>query len=382
VKRLLGLLVLIFMVFIAPTWAMQPSARVSGGVGLTKYGDDLYLAASLYPDIEIGRLGLGLELTLHVGPEGIRAEDWETLGNILGRSVRYIRWAHKGDPLHLVLGTLYTADVGTGILVGNYTNLSPTDTSSGFRRLGVIADADFGRAGIESLVSDLVAPGVYALRLYWRPVSAGAWQALSVGMSVAGDERIHAPYDSLSATAIDAFYPLRGKALEVYAHAARIADHGAGQGLGLRGRAGILLYRAEVRRIGGGFVATPFSHGYEGQGIDWDVFTPDGPATVGLVVATDALLWGGDFIASVQYELNKIGAGNHPRLVVALDGQGGKAHLRTTYTQEGSDAYRHFGAQMRMPTVYGASLDYSYEVVFSARKDPQRSLSVGVSFGH
>jgi hypothetical protein len=391
------LLVLMFTLASVSALAIQPDFHIGGGVGVARYGDDFYLSTSVYPDIHVGKLGLGLELTLNIGPEGIRAQDWDTLGKVLGRSVRYVRWAHKGDPLYLLFGTLYNAEIGTGILVGNYTNLSPTDTGSGIRRLGLVADVDMGLGGLESLVSDTLASGVHAVRLYVRPASFGqrlsAMNALTIGVSMARDGRGGYPYNELSAVAVDAYHPLHPM-LELYAHAASIKEHGAGEGVGFRGRIGALRYRAELRRMDAGFVPTPFSKGYEGGGIDWSKYPADGPPTVGYLAGAEVTLLGGGITGSVQHEVNKAAGSSRPRLtaVLAVQGPGLRAitgresQLRATYTQESaalesSDLYRHLGAQARVAIVHGVDLNYSYDVVFPYGEEPQRAFSMGVSFG-
>lgn len=398
-KRLMISLMLGLFLISRSTVAIQPDFHLGGGAGVARYGDDLYLSVSVFPDINVGQLGVGLELTVNIGPEGIRAEDWDTLGKTLGRSVRHIRWAHKGDALYLLFGTLYNAEMGTGILVGNYTNLSPTDTGSGTRRLGLIVDADLGFGGVESLISDTLASGVRAARFYVRPASLGqgmppTMDALTLGFAVAQDGRRDHPYNGLSATAIDAYHPLNPM-FEPYAYVATIKGHGMGEGVGFRGRVGVLRYRAELRRLDPDFVPTPFSRGYEAGGIDWSQYPVEGTPTVGYLFGAEMVLLGGGITGSVQRELNRAPTGGTcPRdtAMVAVQGPvlraltGRESQLRATYTREpaapgSSDPYQHLGAQARIAVVHGVDLHYSYDAVYPYGEEPQRTCSVGVSFG-
>lgn len=105
------------------------------GVQTFNEGDEevTYQTLSLMPDIGLGKFGLGLDLTLNyiMGSEDqfliIRSADWvpgeelDFLPLYLPK-LRYVRWGVKGDPLYVKLGSIDDATLGTGFIMGNYSN--------------------------------------------------------------------------------------------------------------------------------------------------------------------------------------------------------------------------------------------------------------------
>lgn len=380
--------------------AAQPEYQLGGGLGVTQIGDQFYLTTTVQPDLAIGKFGVGLELTLNFDKDGIRAEDWDTTQKSIARSIRYVRWGRKGDPLYLQFGTLSNAVIGTGVLVDNYMNVRTQDIQAGQRRLGLAADVDFGLGGVEALVNDTLDPSLYAGRVYVRPARfvpfLSPMEKLSVGMSMATDKRTENPYNGLKATALDVYYPIH-PAFIVFAHTASIEGHGNGRGAGIRGDLGPVSYVAEARNYDADFVPSLISKKYEQDGIDWIRYPADGTRTEGYLLGADLNLLEGDLVVGVKQEFNPASqTGSVPRVTgeLALKGQmlkmftGGRdASLSASYTKElvdpaTGDANGYLHAKASIAIVRGANLNYSYDVVYPYdHSEPQRNMSAGVSFG-
>jgi hypothetical protein len=322
--------------------------------------------------------------------------DWDSPEKSIARSIRYVRWAQKGDPFYLQFGQLNRSVIGTGILVDNYMNISGSEIRAGHRRLGLAMDMDLGLGGIEALVNDTLQPSVYAGRVYVRPASVVPYvpEKLTLGVSMATDTRKEAPYEQLKATAVDAYYPLH-PAFVLYAHVANIEDHGTGKGAGFRGELGPIAYVAEARSLDSDFVPSPFSKGYEDKGIDWLRYPKDGQRTEGYLLGADLNLMAGDLVLSVKQEMNKAAKVQNPRVTGEFEAKGillkaftgGRdASVSASYTRElvdpnEGDANEYLKAKATIAVVKGIDINYSYDLVVTPDKEVQRNMSAGVGFG-
>ena len=99
------------------------TTTLDGGIGMTWIDDQAYYNISFMPDISIGKLGVGLNLSLlyNVDTGHIRSEDWDS-GYDYARVIRYVRWGHKGDRFYTRVGALDAARIGHGFILGYYNN--------------------------------------------------------------------------------------------------------------------------------------------------------------------------------------------------------------------------------------------------------------------
>lgn len=160
------------------------------------------------PDISFGKFRLGLAAKLRFRFDGdaagevidIRDEDWVPAPTVPGRSffdlflpiVRYAHYGMDGEPLIIRLGSFDNATLGTGFIVGEYSN---TQLLPQRRLFGIDLDLD-GAAfdlpiiGIESLVGSLSARDVIAARVWSRPLYGLALPVISflqLGATAAAD---------------------------------------------------------------------------------------------------------------------------------------------------------------------------------------------------
>lgn len=372
----------------------KPEWGLAGGLGLTMMDDDFFISTSLYPDLSVGKLGVGLELTLNISKDGIRKEDWQPWNKALANSIRYVRWGNKGEPVYVKLGELNAHDVGTGILVGNYTNRSAADINTGSRKLGLVGDVDFGIAGVETLVNDFGTCSLIAGRAYIHPTrmvpALSKLDKLTIGVSWARDKRTADPFSGLQGSAIDAMLPLSSNML-LYAHKASLSDTngnlGSGMGAGLRGGFGPISFLAEIRKMDAGFVPSPFSKSYEQVGL-----RPGLPATQGYLLGVGLSVAKGDLVVGLQQEFNALAANKNPCITgsLQLKGEfikaftGGRpAELVADYTKEltqgGSNAYLKANAKVGL--MRGAYFNFDFDAVIDPTNKINHRTSGGVVFG-
>ena len=144
-----------------------------------------FQSIGLTPDLAIGNLGLGLDLTLNYRFTGgelnnefeIRREDWvpdadTSFLELYLPKLRYVRWGMKGDPLFIKLGSIEDGTLGNGFIMGNYAN---TQFLPERRIFGMSLDVDgslfnFPYVGIETFAGNLAAFDVIGGRLFARPL--------------------------------------------------------------------------------------------------------------------------------------------------------------------------------------------------------------------
>ncbi|NQT23766.1 hypothetical protein HQ585_00265 [candidate division KSB1 bacterium] len=148
--------------------ADEGTSTMDGGIGMTWIDDQAYYNISFQPDVSIGKLGVGLNLSLlyNVDTGHIRSEDWDS-GYDYARIIRYVRWGHKGDGFYTRIGALDAARIGHGFILGYYNNQINYDE----RKIGLSLDMDFGLFGIETMTSNLGRLEVLGLRGYVRPMN-------------------------------------------------------------------------------------------------------------------------------------------------------------------------------------------------------------------
>ncbi len=143
-----------------------------------------YQSLRMTPELRIGQLGVGLDVTLNYtftgGEDGdefrVREKDWvpdddTSFPELYLPKIRYVSWAQKGEPLYVRLGTLDRATLGNAFIVGGYTN---TQHLPERRIFGGVLDVDgrlvgFPYVGIETVAANLTAWDVVAGRAYVRP---------------------------------------------------------------------------------------------------------------------------------------------------------------------------------------------------------------------
>ncbi len=145
-----------------------------------------YQSLSLTPDVAFGKFGLGLDVRINYTFTGgddsdefeIRREDWDPAAAGLNflelylPKIRYARWAHKGDPLFVMFGSIDDAVLGNGFILGNYAN---TQFLPQRRIFGLSLDVDgalfnFPYVGVETFVANLAAFELFGTRLFVRPL--------------------------------------------------------------------------------------------------------------------------------------------------------------------------------------------------------------------
>ena len=131
-------------------------SEMDGGLGMTWIDNQAYYSISLQPDLSIGKVGIGLNLSLlyNVNNGKFYSQDWkdrQTGKTDWARIFRYVRYGHKGEPVYSRLGAFDAERLGHGFILNFYNNQINYED----RKNGLTLDLDFGYFGFETLTNNL-----------------------------------------------------------------------------------------------------------------------------------------------------------------------------------------------------------------------------------
>jgi len=273
----LGILLLLSGKLLAQwsSYYFQDENTIRGGLGMTWIDDQAYYSINLFPDISIGKFGIGLGITLlyDVNTGRIRSRDWNSTYDYF-RIIRYLRYGYKGDAFYTRVGALDFERIGHGFILNFYTNQINYDQ----RKIGLTVNADFGRFGFESLTNNLGRLEVLGGRGYFRPMldsDVPVLRNIAVGMSYITDvdPDVHIDTDDdIAIWGLDVELPvIKSNHLTsmLFADYARIQGYGKGVTIGLRTDFDVLIdflkigFTVERRFLGKEFIANYFGPFYE-----------------------------------------------------------------------------------------------------------------------
>jgi len=260
-----------------------------GAVALTRDGvTKVYYEFSMFPEIKIGKLGIGLELVVHFDENNeILKDEWRL--KEYPSKIDYIRWGQKHvDPFYILLGRFRRpVTIGHGLIVNSYSNMAQYPN---IRKIGLEFDLDRKKWGLEGMTGDITLPEVIAARFYFRPLlftgiplirnlKLGALAGSDTDPDSANDTKD----DEVTVIGADAELPLlnfRFLSATVFADIAKmqfgnayltfpstspfhIEDGGIGKSAGLCGKIGFLSYRGEYRIVENNFMPGYFDGHYD-----------------------------------------------------------------------------------------------------------------------
>ena len=320
------------------TPSAPPSAENPGSFGMgllfgaVTLEGNVYNSVQLTPDFEIGDFGIALDLefrfTMKDGVFQVYAQDWYfpeggTVSDYLNlylSKFEYVRYGRPTDPLYIHFGALPGVNLGTGYIVGGYTNnnLRPETKLFGGEFIFDGALVDFPYLGVDVFTSNFSRLDVIGARLYGRPLafsSSGLINRLEIGVTGAWDTNAFAyakdadnsnfldrsagtdsPYGTsmkpawIQAYGVDIIepiisHPVASLALFGDFVVQNPAQPKTGGMVGFGGRLiGLITYGAQLRISGDGFQPVLFDRSYDLQKVDrYMIYNGDleSPASMG-----------------------------------------------------------------------------------------------------
>ena len=114
------------------------------GIGSATIDGVLYNQLALRPEINIGKLGFGLDLVIYLDNEGnIRPDEWDIKNDpsMLLDKILYIRYGDKTDPAWIKYGSIEGMTLGYGGLMSGYSNMMEFPS---VRRVGINTGFNLG----------------------------------------------------------------------------------------------------------------------------------------------------------------------------------------------------------------------------------------------
>ena len=125
------------------------------GIGSATLDGVLYNQLAIRPEINIGKIGIGLDLMVYVDNEGnVRNEEWDIENDpgLLLDKILYVKYGKKVDPAWVKYGSIESLTLGHGGLMNNYSNMMEFPS---VRRVGVNTGFNFGPVGGELFLSNI-----------------------------------------------------------------------------------------------------------------------------------------------------------------------------------------------------------------------------------
>ena len=125
------------------------------GIGSATLDGVLYNQLALRPEINIWKVGIGLDLVLYVDNEGnMRNEEWDIENDpgLLLDKILYVRYGKISDPVWVKYGSIEGKTMGYGGLMNGYSNMMEFPT---VRRVGINTGFNIGPVGGELFLSNL-----------------------------------------------------------------------------------------------------------------------------------------------------------------------------------------------------------------------------------
>ena len=264
------------------------------GVGFTWIDGDPFLRLQLQPDIDLGKIGFGLDVVLLYNAfaeeeeRKILAEDgeaWDDISTLL-RTVRYLRYGHPSESFYTRFGELDYVTIGHGFIMSGYSNYDR-------RGLRLNLSTKTKKVGIETVINNVGAPTVFGGRLFVRPLQKeeGGIPLLSslefggtylmdiepnqIPDDLASPETIDE--DPLMALGVDVGFPLihnKSLRLDIYNDVAFLntklsadpsgqTENAIGNATGIGLSLSQALFKAEYRIFGEGFYPSIFDYTYD-----------------------------------------------------------------------------------------------------------------------
>jgi len=151
-----------------PSGGGGPGFSMNGAVGATVIDGETYQFFSLRPEFSIGKVGVGLDLSLYFDADGnLREEDWDEPEDVIDK-IYYVRYGRKGDPFYARVGSLDNLTLGYGLIMRRYSNAIEWPQ---VRRIGMDTQVNVGPVGFEAMVNnfrEVSTPGVVGARLTYE----------------------------------------------------------------------------------------------------------------------------------------------------------------------------------------------------------------------
>jgi hypothetical protein len=152
--------------------AMEKANTLGAYFGYSNIGGESVVGFRVQPDLQIGKLGIGLDIPVqfNLTTKKFRTDEFQDGVGLL-RMIRFLSWGiKKQDNIYFRVGELNYAYLGYGGLIDNYSNSISFDK----RKIGVDLDFMFNKfLGIEILYSDvnLKSLNLLGVRPYIRPLA-------------------------------------------------------------------------------------------------------------------------------------------------------------------------------------------------------------------
>ena len=125
------------------------------GVGSVTIDGVLYNQVALRPEINIGKIGIGLDLVVYIDNKGnVREDDWDFKSDPsrIFDKILFLRWGEESDPFWVKFGSLDNVTLGYGGILSGYSNMMEFPE---VRRIGLNTGVNIAGIGGQLFMSNM-----------------------------------------------------------------------------------------------------------------------------------------------------------------------------------------------------------------------------------
>ena len=125
------------------------------GIGSAVIDGELYNQLAFRPEINLGKIGIGLDLIFYLNNQGkFKLDEWDIKNdpNLLFDKILYIKYGKKIDPFWFKYGSIENMTLGYGGLIYNYSNMMEFPS---IRRVGANTGFTIGALSGEIFLSNI-----------------------------------------------------------------------------------------------------------------------------------------------------------------------------------------------------------------------------------
>jgi hypothetical protein len=125
------------------------------GVGSVTIDGALYNQIALRPEINIGKIGIGLDLVFYIDNDGnIKEDEWDFKSDPsrIFDKILFLRWGEESDPFWVKFGSLDNVTLGYGGILSGYSNMMEFPT---VRRIGLNTGMNIAGFGGQLFMSNM-----------------------------------------------------------------------------------------------------------------------------------------------------------------------------------------------------------------------------------
>lgn len=183
---------------------------IGGRLGTVTHNGVSYTQIRLFPQLNIGKFGFGLDIDLLIDAQGkVDKEYWDDLQDYLNK-IFFIRWGNRRDPFYFKAGCIPEYTLGHGLIFDHFSNMLryPSVKNVG-SYMGI--NLPLSGLGFEAYTHNIHKNEILAARVHARPfeyLNVPLVENMKIGVNVGTDRNQYGKYPDSDGDGIPDVYDM------------------------------------------------------------------------------------------------------------------------------------------------------------------------------